>query len=286
VELLVVTGLSGAGKSTSLHALEDLGDYCVDNVPVPLLPQLVDLVGATDQSRRVALGIDARDAEYLESFPEVYRGLVSAGHRVEVLFLEAPVGVLVRRYSETRRKHPMGALPVAIERERALLEPIRRVADATVDTGNLTGRQLRQLVRDRYGASGAMRLVLLSFGFKGGIPGEADLILDCRFLANPYEFAELRPLTGLHEPVARFVLGQPDTTAFLDHIERLVRFVAPRSAREGRSCLTVAIGCTGGQHRSVALVCELEGRLARGESLGDPAVSVVVRHRDVGGGPR
>jgi UPF0042 nucleotide-binding protein len=180
----------------------------------------------------------------------------------------------------------MGALPGAIERERVLLDPIRRVADATGDTAHLTGRQLRQLIRDRYGAAGAMRLVLLSFGFKGGIPGEADLILDCRFLANPHELTELRPLTGLHEPVARYVLEQPDTLAFLDHVERLIRFVAPRSAQEGRSCLTVAIGCTGGQHRSVALVCQLESRLAQGESLGKPSVSVVVRHRDVGGESR
>lgn len=283
MDLLVVSGQSGAGKSTSLHALEDLGYYCVDNVPVPLLSDLVDLVHRTDETRRVAVGIDARETAYLESFPEVHRKLRAAGHGVEILFFEAPVDVLVRRYSETRRKHPMGELPGAIERERALLAPIRTQAGATIDTGNLTGRQLRQLVRDRYGVRGALRLVLMSFGFRMGVPTESDLVLDARFLSNPFDDPDLRPLTGLHEPVSRYVLDQPDAQTLLDQAEALVRFVVPRSAAEGRSYLTVAIGCTGGQHRSVALIEELEHRLAEGAPLGDPAASVVVRHRDVGG---
>lgn len=281
MDLLVVTGFSGAGKSTALHALEDLGLYCVDNVPIPLLPQLIELVRQTDDTRRVAVGVDAREGAYLEEFPAVSKALTDAGHDVEFLFLEAPVEVLVRRYAETRRKHPMGELPGAIESERRRLDGLRQLAHRTVDTGNLTGRQLRQLVRDRYGGRGTLRLVLMSFGFRNGVPSEADLVFDARFLDNPHEVAELRPLTGLEEPVARFVMGQDDAQTLMQQIVNIVSFVAPRSAREGRSYLTVAVGCTGGQHRSVALVERIHDALAHA-GLDEPAPTVVVRHRELG----
>ena len=289
MDLLVISGLSGGGKSTALHALEDVGMYCSDNVPVPLLPELVRMVRSTAPSRPDAVGIDARDAEYLERFAEVHRALRDAGLVVEVLFIEASDTALVRRYSTTRRTHPLGeglgvALRDGIVRERELLAPIREMASLTIDTTDLNARQLRQLVRDRYGGgSGApLRVALLSFGFRGGIPAEADVVLDTRFLDNPFEVDRLRPLSGLHEPVARYVLDQPDAGALLEHAESLVRFMAPRVAAEGRAYLTVAFGCTGGQHRSVALVEALKERLSRTEPK-LPA-RVIVRHRDVGQG--
>ncbi len=278
--ILVVSGFSGAGKSTCLHALEDVGYYCVDNLPVPLVPDLVEVL--RDAHRRLAVGIDARDAEYLAQFPEVRAALEAEGHSVEILFVEASVPVLVRRYSETRRRHPMGELPGAIERESRLLSALRESAGATIDSSELTGRQLRQLVRDRHGGSGTLRIVLMSFGYRNALPSEADLVWDVRFLPNPQENRELRPLTGLHEPVSRFVLEQEGTSEVLDMVERWLRYTVPRITREGRSYLTVAIGCTGGQHRSVSIVQALHKRLMARNLLGTPAPDLVVRHRDVG----
>lgn len=283
MEILVVTGLSGGGKSTALHALEDLGAYCVDNIPVALVRNVVDLVERSDPDRTLALGVDARGRTLLEQYTTIHRDLIAAGHRVEVLFLEAETSVLVRRYSETRRLHPMGDLPDAIDEERTLLEPLRQLSERPVDTSTLTSRHLRQLVRDRYGSHGVLRLALTSFGFRHGLPSEADVVIDARFLDNPFEVSELKPLSGLHAPVARYVLEQPDALALLTHVEGLVRFSVPRSAREGRSYFTVAIGCTGGQHRSVALVEELKRRLTEGPSLCEPAPRLLIRHRDVGG---
>jgi RNase adapter protein RapZ len=284
MHILVISGLSGGGKSTALQALEDLGAYCVDNVPVPLLTDLVGVVGQTDADRLLAVGIDARTSANLEQLIEGRRTLEVSGHTVEVVFLEAEREILVRRYSETRRMHPMGELPHAIDRERALLIPVRAMSERPIDTSQSSARQLRQLIRDRFGTSGTLRLVLQSFGFRNGLPSEADVVIDARFLANPHEVDALRPLSGLQEPVARYVLDQPDAQSLLAHVEALVRFCAPRSANEGRSYLTIAIGCTGGQHRSVALVEELKRRLGGGDPIVAPVPRLVVRHRDVGGG--
>ncbi len=285
MEILVVTGLSGAGKSTCLRALEDLGYYCVDNLPVPLLPALVEtkVETKTEPSRptRIAVGIDARSQDHLQEFPSVRSRLLAAGHAVEVLFLEAPDAVLVRRFSETRRRHPMGQLPEAIRLERERLRELRALADSALDSETLTSRQLRQLVRDRYGTrGGVLHLVLMSFGFKNGLPSEADLVFDARFLQNPFDVAELRPLGGFDEPVRTFVLTQPDANELLDRSEAWLRFQAPRTIREGRSYLTVALGCTGGQHRSVALIEALAARFER-EPLGEPTPVLTVRHRDL-----
>lgn len=279
MELLVVTGMSGAGKSTALAALADIGFYCVDNIPVPLLPDLVALLGPS--GLRVAVGIDAREAGHLGAFPATHQQLVGLGHRVEVLFLEAPDDVLVRRFAETRRLHPLGELPHALTAERAGLRALRARTTATIDTGGLRARELRQMIRDRYGTAAALHLVLTSFGFKAGLPSFADVVFDLRFLANPYDVPELRHRSGLERDVADFVLGQEDAQRLLDHMESLLRFMVPRSAREGRSYLTVALGCTGGQHRSVALTEALALRLQAGEELSRPAPRLVVRHRDL-----
>ena len=285
MEILVVTGQSGAGKSTCLHALEDLGVHCVDNLPVSLLQALAqELSGQTD---RLAVGVDARDPKALAATPPVLEELVALGHQVRVLFFEADPRVLGRRFALTRRKHPMGELPGALAQEQHLRAPLRERATQVVDTSGFSARQLRQLVRDTHGRAGTLRTVLTSFGFRDGVPPQAELVFDARFLANPHEDPELRPLTGLHDPVASFVLGQPDAQTLLGMVEDAVRFWVPRTRREGRAYLTVAIGCTGGQHRSVALVEALARRLRQGEPLDTPAPDLVVRHRDVaraGGG--
>jgi UPF0042 nucleotide-binding protein len=278
--LLVVTGLSGAGKSTALGALADVGWSCVDNLPVPLLLPLVEtLQGVADE--RIAVGVDARTRAYLASFPTTQQQLADAGHELEILFLTAPSGVILQRFAETRRAHPLGALPAGVEQERELLATLAARATVTIDTATLTARQLRNVVRDRWGGDGSFHVVVQSFGFKFGVPSEADLVLDARFLGNPFDRAELRALTGHDTPVAEFVLEQPDAQGLLERIEGLVRFQAPRSLREGRSSLTVAIGCTGGQHRSVALVEALRHRLDGGPGLTDPPARITVAHRDV-----
>jgi UPF0042 nucleotide-binding protein len=283
MQILVVTGLSGAGKSTCLRALEDLGYYCVDNLPVPMLPMLVqtkqDAPGAGP--KRIAVGIDARSEDHLHAFALVRDELLAAGHTVELLFLEAPDAVIVRRFSETRRRHPMGELPGAIRAERERLRELRALATTVIDSETLTSRQLRALVRDRWGTrGGVLHLVLTSFGFKNGLPSEADLVFDARFLQNPFDVPELRARGGFDDPVRDFVLEQADATELLDRIEGWLRFQAPRTAREGRSYLTVALGCTGGQHRSVALIEALAARLQQ-DPPAHPAPLLTVRHRDL-----
>lgn len=292
MQLVVISGLSGGGKSTALRALEDLGMFCVDNCPIPLLPELVKLVRTDDANRAIAVCADARDTEHLASFGEVCDRLESAGVKIDVLFVDAAREVLVRRFAETRRMHPMGDLPDAIDREREALASVRARATTTIDSSDFSGRQLRQLVRDRYASGAALRVVLQSFAFKQGVPSEADLVFDARFLDNPHEDASLRALSGLHEPVARRVLDQPDAVTLIDMIESMARFVVPRVLAEGRSYLTIAVGCTGGQHRSVSIIEELKRRIADlGQSptmqrgaAGAAAVRVLVRHRDVGSG--
>lgn len=277
-EILVVSGLSGAGKSTCLRALEDLGYSCVDNLPVPLLP---DLIAIRPSQQRIAIGIDARSPEHLHAFAGVRTQLLAAGHELELLFVEAPVPTLVRRFSETRRRHPLGELPDAIDREAEQLRELRALASSVIDTETLSSRSLRQLVRDRYGTrGGALHLILMSFGFKNGLPSEADLVFDARFLGNPFDVPELRARGGFDEPVREFVLEQPDARELLDRLEDWLRFQAPKTVREGRSYLTLALGCTGGQHRSVALIEALRERITE-PTLADPAPVIVVRHRDL-----
>lgn len=292
MDLLVVTGLSGAGKSTCLRALEDLGYYCVDNLPVPMLPALVQIKATddrtgdpgADRAKRLAIGVDARANEHLHAFASVREQLLADGHTIETLFLEAPNAVVVRRFSETRRRHPMsefGGLTQAIEIERERLRELRALSDSVIDTENLSSRQLRQLVRDRYAThGGVLHLVLMSFGFKNGLPSEADLVFDARFLQNPFDVPELRAQGGFDGAVREFVLAQEDAKELLDRIEAWLRFQAPATIREGRSYLTVALGCTGGQHRSVALTEALHERL-RATPVAAPAPVLAVRHRDL-----
>lgn len=279
VRIVVVSGISGAGKSTALHALEDVGYYCVDNLPLPLFSQFVDLLVQTGRSQ-AALVIDAREGEFLLSFRETLDGLRRQGHQPELLFLDAPDDVLLRRFSETRRRHPLGEdnLRGALEHERRVLAPLREDAQAVVDTGGLTVHQLKGAIQERYGrAAGRLALTLLSFGFKHGLPVEADIVLDVRFLPNPYFVEHLSALSGTTEAVARFVLQHPDAQEFLRRAQDLLLFYLPRAEGEGKAYLTIAIGCTGGRHRSVAVSSELSRRLGT-------CYQITVRHRDLGRG--
>jgi RNase adapter protein RapZ len=280
VKLVIVTGVSGAGKSTALRALEDLDYYCADNLPLPLLPKFVELLSTRGETERAALGVDARSGEFLAESAEILAGIREAGHRVEILFLDAPDDVLIRRFSETRRRHPLRSTDIraSLLAERSQLEAIRREADAVIDTGALNIHALRAMIQERHRETdGQFSVTLLSFGFKNGLPSEADIVMDVRFLPNPFFVKELAPLTGEDEPVRVYVLSQPDADAFLTRAMELVRFSLVGFAKEGKAHATVAIGCTGGQHRSVAIVGEMAARLGT-------AFSVSVRHRDIGRG--
>jgi len=278
---VVVTGLSGSGKSTALRVLEDLGFYCIDNLPILLLPRFVELwESSREEVHRVALGIDARERRFLEGFQAAFDELRRAGVRLEVIYLEASDEVLVRRFSETRRPHPAsvgGAVEDGIRKEREALRELRGVADRIVDTSAFTVHELRAAFRDMLARADTPTLTvsLVSFGYKYGLPTDADLAFDCRFLPNPFFVEELRPKTGLDQPVADWVLGRDDAQEYLRRVDELLAFSLPRYQREGKSYLTIAVGCTGGRHRSVTIVEELRRRLT------GTGVRVLVRHRDV-----
>jgi UPF0042 nucleotide-binding protein len=280
LRLVVVTGLSGSGKSTAIKVLEDLGFYCIDNLPVALIPRFVELWEAwRDELHRVALGLDVRERLFLEDFPRVFEDLRARGIRAEVLYLEASDEVLVRRFSETRRPHPAaaGGTPEdGIRRERDLLRGLREIADRIIDTSALTVHELRAVLRDvaERPEVDSMTIALVSFGYKYGLPTDADLALDCRFLPNPFFVEDLRHRTGMDPAVADYVLGREETQEFLRRTLDLLAFTLPRYRREGKSYLTIALGCTGGRHRSIVLVEELRRRL---EVEGH---RVLVRHRD------
>jgi|HubBroStandDraft_3_1064219.scaffolds.fasta_scaffold100123_2 UPF0042 nucleotide-binding protein len=277
MRLVVVTGVSGAGKSTALRTLEDLGFYAVDNLPLPLVPKLLELLGARADLDRAALGLDARGGSFLAGASTLFADLRRQGHSVEVLFLDASDEILIRRFSETRRRHPLSDTDIraGVAAERRGLSALRQEADALVDTGALTVHVLRALIQERYGrGEGDLGVTLLSFGFKHGIPAEADIVLDVRFLPNPFFVPQLSALSGEDESVARFVLDDPAAREYVDQAEKLLRLSVQGFLREGKSYATVAIGCTGGRHRSVTIAKEL-GRRLGGE------FSLSIRHRDI-----
>jgi len=278
MRLVVVTGLSGAGKSTALRALEDLGFYCVDNMPLPLMVKFVELLSQAGEAEEAAVVVDAREGDFLLHYDEAFRPLREAGHQVEVLFLDADDGVLVRRFSETRRKHPLGGddLRAGIVHERTLLSPLRNEAGTVmVDTSRLNVHQLKEVIQERYRkTSDVLGVTLLSFGFRHGLPAEADVVLDVRFLPNPYFVEGMSARSGQEPDVAAFVLENADAREMLDRVAGLVAFLLPRAEREGKAYLTVAVGCTGGRHRSVAMVEALAKRLPERYPL-------TVRHRDL-----
>jgi UPF0042 nucleotide-binding protein len=280
---VVLTGLSGAGKSHALRALEDLGYFCVDNLPIALIPTFADLVlTGRREVRRAAVVVDIREGRSLQQFPAVYRKLKKRfGAEIRLVFLEAADAAIVRRFSETRRPHPLGTdRPVSegVDEERRQLHALRRLADQVVDTSVLTVHELRRLVLESVGgAQVASPLVvnITSFGFRRGVPVDADLLFDVRFLPNPHFVASLRKWTGRHAKVSRYVLRAPASVEFLRHASALLKFLLPEYIEEGKTYLTVAIGCTGGRHRSVAIAEALGKKLQRMKGI-----QLHVRHRD------
>ena len=281
--LLVITGMSGAGKTLALHALEDAGYFCVDNLPPRLLPTLVDLCSQSRQPIvKVALVADVRGGEFFRDLTNAVDKLRSESYEVRVFFLEASDEVLVQRYKETRRRHPLSNngrdLLQAIQLEREQLAEIRELADEVIDTSGLTPQQLRDeiLRRLQLGDGTTMQVKVVSFGFKYGVPVDADLVFDVRFLPNPNYDPALRPLTGQDERVKEFVLKHTETKEFLSRLKALLEFTLPLYRREGKSYLTIAVGCTGGRHRSVTLA-EAIAEIVKANGF----VCTVV-HRDIG----
>lgn len=281
--MVIVTGISGAGKTQALRCFEDLGYFCVDNLPPTLIPKFAELCAQTNRNiNNIALVVDIRGGEFFRDLTEVLDQLEQGGINYEVLFLEASDEVLVRRYKESRRRHPLGTdgeVLRNIREERVLLEEIRGRAHKIIDTSNFKPQQLKEKLVDLFSSdaeNSQLLVTVISFGFKYGIPLDSDLVIDVRFLPNPYYDPVLRPLSG-NEPVVRdFVFDSPVTTAFMEKFTDLVEFLIPCYIKEGKTTLMIAIGCTGGMHRSVALANRL------GEILRDKEFKVTVSHRDIG----
>ena len=284
LDLVLVTGMSGAGKSTALKMLEDSGYFCVDNLPVSLIGTFVLLTSEGKEGKRshVAVGVDIRSGEKLTDLPEVFEALQDSDVDYRILFLDADNNTLVKRYKETRRNHPLagtGRLESGIEKEREALRFLKKRADVIIDTSQLLTRELKQeldRIFVRQQDFGNLIITVLSFGFKNGIPTDSDLVFDVRFLANPYYEQELRSLTGLDEAVRTFVMQDETAREFAGRLEDLVRFLIPLYVREGKNQLVISIGCTGGRHRSVTLAEELYRRLSSSSEYG-----LRIEHRDI-----
>jgi len=278
-ELVIITGMSGSGKASVLKAFEDLGYYCVDNLPVELIPQFAELALRSRGIRRTALVVDVREGTKLEQLPGILksvRGMIPA----KVVFLEASDAVLLRRFSETRRPHPLGTdSPVksALKEERRHLSSIRRLADYVIDTSKFNVHELRAYINERFLEQSSEKSILVSsvsFGFRQGVPEDADLVFDVRFLPNPHFVPEFRPLSGRDPRVAKYIRSFPQTREFIKRISKLLVYLLPHYVHEGKSYLTIAFGCTGGQHRSVMMAEEV------GKHLRRAGYRVKVVHRD------
>ncbi len=274
---IILTGLSGSGKTVALNAFEDSGFFCVDNLPSQLITTFVNLCTKTPNISKIAIGVDIRDRKFLTDF----HGIIDSLRKkidLKILFLESTDETLIRRFKETRRPHPLGLkdLKKAVLKEVELLEPIRKEADSIIDTSSLTPHQLRKHIIEAYLEKGPkeMTISLISFGYKYGVPSEADLLFDVRFLPNPYFIKELKELTGTSPKVRKFVLEKDDTKEFLEKLYPLLDHVIPLYKKEGKSYLTIGIGCTGGQHRSPAIVQEIEKKLKKQK------LKTTLTHRD------
>jgi UPF0042 nucleotide-binding protein len=279
--IVVVTGLSGSGKTTAIKVFEDIGYFCIDNLPPVLLPKIVDLVSAArDDAAHIALVADVRGREFLPDFARVIEELRRGRHDVRVLFLDAGDEVLLLRFSETRRKHPLaakGGAKDAIRREREMLSPLREMADTVLNTSQYTVHQLRDIIvrRFRAGEGSRLQVGIISFGYKYGIPLEADMVMDVRFLPNPNFVSELKHLTGLDPKVRDYVMKYRSTKAFFAKLTSFLQFLLPLYTKEGKAYFTLALGCTGGRHRSVAVAEAVKRSLPK-------AVAPIVVHRDIG----
>lgn len=267
-DVVIITGLSGSGKLTALKAFEDLGFYAVDNLPIALLPKFADLTRDAKTRRRAALIIDIREGEALRRFPAIYKKLRKQLNAT-IVFLDADDAVLQRRYSETRRPHPLGTESTvmrSIGEERELLAPIRKLAEIYIDTTKLNVHELRRLISGKFEEAQDGRKIVVyvnSFGFRHGVPSDSDLVFDVRFLPNPNYIPEFKNLTGRHPSVARYIRSFPQTQEFISRISDLLIYLLPHYIREGKSYLTISFGCTGGHHRSVLIASEIRKRLAK-----------------------
>lgn len=279
--LVVITGLSGSGKGSALKAFEDLGYHCVDNLPTDLILNFAELCSSpASRIKRAAVVVDIREGEALSELPVTYQKLSRKDLKLSLVFLEAKDEALIQRFEETRRPHPLGAnVPVreGIRLERALLKPMRQLADAIINTTNMNAHELRAFVQDRFGGGRhkTMLVSVVSFGFRFGVPQDADLVFDVRFLPNPNYVAHLRKRTGRDPAVKRFIDSHSQTRELIARLSDLLLYLLPHYVREGKSYLTIAIGCTGGRHRSVALAERL------GNMLADEGYEIKVRHRDI-----
>jgi len=282
--IVIVTGLSGSGRSAALKAFEDIGFYCVDNLPLELLRAFVEFAERSEEAYRSAIGIDIREKVFTEQFPTLYGGLKAEGHVLEMLYLDASDQTIVRRFSETRRPHPLakGTTPLldGIRKERAALGVVKKLADHIIDTSDYTVHDLRQTVERHYSQDDANRpmvITLITFGYKFGVPYDLDLLFDLRFLPNPHFVPELRALTGEDPLVREYIMERPDAGEFLRRLVEFLEYLMPRYRSEGKSYLTIGFGCTGGRHRSVALSLLVADRLR------ERGYEVNVKHRDIGG---
>jgi len=278
-ELVIITGLSGSGKGSVLKALEDLGFYSVDNLPVALIPKFAELTRDNPSIQAAALGVDVREGAGLKEFPKVFAALRKSVN-ARLIFLEAAEEAIVRRFSETRRPHPLGTgktIIRSIRAERAQLEPIRAVAELVIDTSKFTVHELREFIGERFRGrrdESAIMIYVTSFGFKHGLPPDSDLVFDVRFLPNPNYIPRFKHLTGKDPKVARYIRSFPQTVEFMDRITALLTYLLPHYIREGKSYLTISFGCTGGQHRSVMIAEQIRKKLV------DAGYEAKVNHRD------
>ena len=284
MRLVIVTGMSGAGKSTAMKMMEDMGFFCIDNLPIPLLDKLVDFTKSFDtQQKKIAIGIDARSGESLDSLNTVLDELLKKDIKYEILFLDAEDNVLVKRYKETRRSHPLAhgeRVDKGIRRERCKLEYLKEKADYIIDTSRLLTRELKTELERIFVKNeefNSLYVTILSFGFKYGIPADSDIVMDVRFLPNPYYVDGLRPKTGNDVEIQQYVMQFAEAKEFLDKLEDLVKFLIPHYIDEGKNQLVISIGCTGGKHRSVTLANELYKRLDGTNDYG-----LKIEHRDIG----
>jgi RNase adapter protein RapZ len=263
LDVMIVTGMSGAGRSAAADVLEDLGFFVIDNLPPALISKVAELAAAKEGPSRFALVVDVRAGEFMDDLAAALAELRERGARTQVLFLDAADEVLVRRFVTTRRKHPLAdteRVSEGITRERELLEELKGQADVVVDTSNLNVHDLRDRLRELFAVAepdGGLQTSVVSFGYKHGLPLDVDLVFDCRFLPNPHWVEDLRPLPGTDPKVRRYVMKQAETEAFLDELDRLFALLLPAYVREGKSYLSIGVGCTGGRHRSVVIAAEL-----------------------------